>query len=157
MIFGHIAQVDDILVCLPDALKTVIGYLQDTDFSSMPAGSYDMQGKDIYVQVTDMETKDEQLTWPEVHRRYIDVQFLVQGRENIGFARDTGCNQIHEDLLEARDLLFYENVESESKLTMTPGSFAIFFPEDVHRPGCKVGEKALIRKVVVKVKVELVK
>jgi YhcH/YjgK/YiaL family protein len=34
---------------------------------------------------------------------------------------------------------------------MTEGSYAIFFPQDVHRPGCIKNKATPIRKVVVKV------
>ena len=157
MIFGNIDQADDILACVPDALKTAVRHLQSTDFTKLPAGPYDLQGKDIYVQVIDMETKEDEAARPEVHRKYIDVQFSLQGRESIGFARDTGRNRVAEDLLQSRDLLFYEGLENESRLVMVPGSFAIFFPEDVHRPGMKYGERAAIRKIVIKVRVDLIK
>ena len=113
-----------------------VSMLKRTDFMALPAGNYDLQGKDIYVQVIDMTTKPFAETRPEVHREYIDVQFLVQGREKIGVASDTGKNAVAEDLLAQRDLLFYAGMENESTLTMTPGSFAVFFPSDVHRPAC---------------------
>ena len=157
MIFGNIAQAEDILACVPEPLKAAIKHLQNTDFTKLAAGPYDLQGKDIYVQVIDMETKAEEAAKPEVHRKYIDVQYSPQGREIIGFARDTGRNRVAEDLLENRDLLFYEQLENESRLVMLPGSFAIFFPEDVHRPGIQCGEKAAIRKIVIKVKLDMIK
>ena len=83
------------------------------------------------------------------------VQFLVRGREKIGVASDTGNNGVAEDLLAERDLLFCKTMENESTLTMTPGSFAVFLPTDVHRPGCAFDQPEAIRKVVVKVRVSL--
>ena len=46
-------------------------------------------------------------------------------------------------------------MENESTLTMTPGSFAVFFPSDVHRPGCLLDQSATVRKVVIKVRASL--
>ena len=102
-----------------------------------------------------MTTKPFAETRPEVHRQYADVQFSVCGREQIGVASDDGGNAVAEDLLAERDLLFYAGVQNESMLTMTPGSFAVFLPSDVHRPGVAVGGPATVRKVVVKVRVSL--
>ena len=62
---------------------------------------------------------------------------------------------VAEDLLAERDLLFYAGVENESMLTMTPGSFAVFLPSDVHRPGVALDEPTKVRKVVVKVRLSL--
>lgn len=39
----------------------------------------------------------------------------------------------------------------EPMLLMTPGTYAVFFPEDVHRPFCQAGEPAGIKKIVVKI------
>jgi YhcH/YjgK/YiaL family protein len=155
MIFGHVNDLESGFAWLPQALKTALVHLKSTDFAALPAGNYDLQGRDIYVQVIDLTTKPFAETRPEVHRQYIDVQFLCRGEEKIGVASETGRNVVSEDLLEARDLLFYTGMENESTLTMTPGSFAVFFPSDVHRPACAVAAPAPIRKVVVKVRVAL--
>ncbi len=155
MIFGHVNDLQSAFAWLPKPLKLAVEHLKATDFAALPAGNYELQGKDIYVQVIDMNTKPFAETRPEVHRQYIDVQFLCRGSEKIGVASETGNNAVAEDLLEQRDLLFYSGMENESTLTMTPGSFAVFFPSDVHRPACAVGQPAAIRKVVVKVRVSL--
>lgn len=155
MIFGHIKDAESSFAWLPKPLKTAIEHLRTTDFSALPAGNYELQGKDIVVQVIDMMTRPVAETHPEVHRRNIDVQFLVHGSEQIGVATDTGNNLVGKDILAECDLLLYTGMENESTLTMTPGSFAIFLPTDVHRPGCAVDTPRLIRKVVVKVPVNL--
>ena len=155
MIFGNIANYESSFAWLPQPLKTVIEHLRQTDFKALPVGNYDLQGKDIYVQVFDMTTKPFAETRPEVHRQYADVQFSVCGLEQIGVASDDGSNTVAEDLLAERDLLFYTGVENESMLTMTPGSFAVFLPTDVHRPACAFDQPEAIRKVVIKVRVSL--
>lgn len=155
MIFGNIHNMADMLPTLPQPIQTALRHLQTTDFAALPAGNYDLQGKDIYVQVIDMTTNAFAFTKPEVHRQYIDVQFLCRGREKIGVATDTGNNQIAQDLLEQRDLLFYTGMENESTLVMLPGSFAVFFPSDVHRPACQFDGPEAIRKIVIKVRLSL--
>ncbi len=156
MIFGNVHNMTDVLPTLPAHLQTALRHLQTTDFGALPAGNYDLQGKDIYVQVIDLTTKAFAETKPEVHRQYIDVQFLFRGREKIGVATDTGNNLIAEDLLAQRDLLFYSGMENESTLVMQPGSFAVFFPSDVHRPACQFDGPEAIRKIVIKVRLSLV-
>ncbi|MDQ9476728.1 YhcH/YjgK/YiaL family protein, partial [Serratia marcescens] len=88
---------------------------------------------------------------PEVHRQNVDVQFLVSGTELIGVAADSGDNVVHQELLAQRDILFYQDVADESWLTMQPGNFAVFFPQDVHRTACINQRPSEIRKVVVKI------
>ena len=55
------------------------------------------------------------------------------------------------------DVTFYEKLVPDSNLVLLPGSFAVLYPEDVHRPCCAVERgPAPVTKVVVKVSVDLV-
>lgn len=155
MIYGNVKDLESSFAWLPQPLKLAVEHLKATNFSALPAGNYELQGKDIYVQVIDMTTRPFADTHAEVHRQYIDVQFLVQGVERIGVATDTGNNVVFSDKLAERDLLLYASMENESTLIMTPGSFAVFLPTDVHRPGCAVDQPEAIRKVVIKVRASL--
>ena len=121
----------------------------------MEPGVYEIQGKDIYAQVFDAMTEDVADRRPESHEKYLDVQFLVSGRERLGFTKNTGNYKVAEHIKE-RDLIFYEAVEDEGYIESRPGCFCVFFPSDIHRPLLAVNDKPIkIRKVVVKVHVSL--
>lgn len=156
MIFGDINNNEDMEKVLPRAVIKAINYLRNNNFLNMKAGVYDIQGKDIFAQVIDTTTKKKDDVRPEVHKNYIDVQFSVEGKEKIGFARDSDNNKVLEDLFEEKDIKFYEKMENEIDLIMKPGNFAVFFPKDVHRPGCSLGEACTIRKVIVKINTDIV-
>jgi len=155
MIFGDINNINDMEKVLPKVILKAIEYLKDNDFLGMKTGVYKIEGEDIFAQVVDIKTRQKDEASPEVHKKYIDVQFSVEGKEKIGFARDTDNNEVLEDLLNEKDIKFYKNMESEIDLIMKPGSFAVFFPNDVHRPGCALGEPCTIRKVIVKINTEI--
>ncbi|MFK3663489.1 YhcH/YjgK/YiaL family protein [Scandinavium sp. NPDC088450] len=151
MIFGHISRPNP---CpLPAAIEKALDFLRTTDFSALEPGVVEIEGKKIYAQILDLHTRPIAENRPEVHRRYLDIQFLAWGEEKIGVAIDTGNNIISESLLAERDILFYQQAENESMIEMIPGSYAIFFPQDVHRPACHQYQATAIRKIVVKVAV----
>lgn len=152
MIFGHIAQPNPCR--LPATIERALDFLRSTDFSKLEPGVVEIEGKNIFAQVIDLTTRDVTENRPEVHRRYLDIQFLASGEEKIGIAIDTGNNQISESLLAQRDIIFYHDSEHESFFEMVPGSYAIFFPQDVHRPGCHKTVATPIRKIVVKVAID---
>lgn len=153
MIFGHIAHTSP--EQYPAPVASAIAYLQSTDFSALPAGRYQDPVTGYVVQVLDLHTQQPSDLRPEIHRQNVDVQFLVSGTELIGVAADRGDNVIHQELLALRDIIFYQDVADESWLTMKPGNFAVFFPQDVHRPACINQQPSAIRKVVVKIPLEL--
>jgi YhcH/YjgK/YiaL family protein len=45
-------------------------------------------------------------------------------------------------------------VNQTASYVATPDKFFIFFPSDIHRPSVKVGENKIVRKVVVKVRID---
>ncbi|MGX1960813.1 YhcH/YjgK/YiaL family protein [Serratia proteamaculans] len=153
MIFGHIAHTSP--EQYPAPVASAIAYLQSTDFGALPAGRYQDPATGYVVQVLDLHTQQPGDLRPEVHRKNVDVQFLVSGTELIGVVADRGDNLIHQELLAQRDIIFYQEVADESWLTMQPGNFAVFFPQDVHRPACINQQPGAIRKVVVKIPLEL--
>lgn len=149
MILGHISQPNPCR--LPRAIEKALDFLRTTDFTALAPGVVDIDGRNIFAQVLDLTTQTWDENRPEVHRRYLDIQFLAWGEEKIGVAIDTGNNEISESLLEQRDIMFYHGSENESFIEMTPGTYAIFFPQDVHRPACIRNKISAIRKIVVKV------
>lgn len=154
MIFGHIAHTA--AEHYPSAIAKAVAYLQSTDFTVLAAGRYADPATGYVVQVLDLHTQPKDQLRPEVHRQNIDVQFLVSGTELIGVAADKGDNVIHQELLAERDIIFYQDVADESWLTMLPGNFAVFYPQDVHRPACINQAPCDIRKVVVKIPLALI-
>ncbi|QGM80028.1 YhcH/YjgK/YiaL family protein [Otariodibacter oris] len=149
MFFDHISTVN--LDRYPKAIQTALTYLKETDFDSLATGRYEIKGDLIYAQVLDLETYEKSSILPEVHRNYLDVQYLHSGTEKIGIAIDLGNNPIAKDYDPERDILFYSDVSDESELVMRPGNFAVFFPEDIHRPACINIAYSKIKKIVVKI------
>ncbi|QIW16643.1 hypothetical protein A4G20_10040 [Pasteurellaceae bacterium RH1A] len=153
MFFGHINHVD--FRQYPAAIGRALRYLQETDLAAIPAGRYDLEPEKMYVQVLDLTTKPDEEILPEVHRNWIDVQFLQSGVEKIAVSVDQGKYQVATPYDAERDIAFYTQGENEAYLTFRAGNFAVFFPQDAHRPAIADGQPSAIRKVVVKVAVSL--
>lgn len=88
----------------------------------------------------------------EAHGSYVDLQAIVQGEELIEVA-DTERLNLRENLLEERDVCFFDDVSKTSVWRLQPGDVAVFFPVDAHMPCLAVGEPAIVYKTVVKVPV----
>lgn len=79
-------------------------------FQRPEPGVVEIDGKNIYTQIIDLTTREAVVNRPEVHRRYIDIQFLAWGEEKIGIAIDTENNKVSESLLEQRNIIFITTV-----------------------------------------------
>ena len=133
-----------------ERIKIALDYIQNTDFIKLETGNYDIDGKNIYALVNEYETKDAEDSFLEGHRNYIDVQYLIEGVEQIGFA--SLANQQPVKYYDSNEdyLLFKDKC---SKFSLKKGMFAIFFPQDLHMPGIKIHKSLKVKKVVVKVKI----
>lgn len=157
MIFGHIKNLAQEKSILPAALRTGLDYLAKTDFAGIAAGKHEIVGSDIFVALSDYTTDSKENKKLEAHVKYIDIQYIVSGTENIGYGDMEPGLTVKEDKLAEKDVIFYQAVPNETELKLTSGMYAVFFPWDVHRPGCTAGGPEPVRKAVVKVKMELLR
>lgn len=154
MIFSSIHANDD-LKRYPPAIQKAIEYALTTDFSKLEDGRQEIDGDKMYANLFHLTSKRLEETHPELHKRYVDVQFWISGEELCGVAPYTGIGKCIE-AREEDDLYFYDHFENEFFLHATQGCYAVFFPNDAHRPGvCVDGKPMEYRKVVVKVNVDL--
>ena len=109
----------------PQAIQTALDYLKSHDFTAMEPGVYEIQGKEIYAQVFDAVTVEADTKKAESHEKFLDVQFLVSGRERLGFTKNTGNYKVAEHIKE-RDLIFYESVEDEGWIESRPGCCLLY-------------------------------
>lgn len=131
-------------------------WIAETDFSQLATGKYDLlPDNQMFCLVQEMDTEPASDRRAESHFNYVDIQYLLAGRENIGVARAHPQHVITEDLRAERDVVFYQETIDESMITLTPGMFALFFPHDVHRPCCAAPEAQPIRKAVIKIHLNL--
>jgi YhcH/YjgK/YiaL family protein len=134
----------------PNRWKAVFDFLRK-DLKSLAPGKYPLLDDQVFALVSEYLTKKpEEAKW-EAHRKYIDLQYLIDGEEKMGLLPFAGASS-PQPYDEARDLIFFGDQEGEY-FTANPMSFFLFFPEDVHRPGMLVEESKPVKKLVIKIAV----
>lgn len=119
-------------------------------------GRYDIQGDEIFGIVDSLETIPKSQGIFESHRRYIDVQLCLSGSEIIAWA-PTKTLKVKKPYVSKDDYALHHKPKHSLELLMTPGTFAVFFPEDAHMPKLSSGQNKRTKKIVVKVATKLVK
>jgi len=87
----------------------------------------------------------------EAHRKVIDIQFPIIGRERIKWSYLDGM-KMHIDYDIIKDRAFYKNPVEKTQVDIGNGFFAIFFPKDAHGPQYYINQPETIKKVTLKVK-----
>lgn len=150
MIIGHIANAETEYSFYEPKLARGIQYLAATDFVDMAEGRYEL-GDGMFALVQEYVTEPKNKRRAESHAKYIDIQFVVQGEENVGYAVLNNDCIVEENLLAEKDVIFYSEVVAEADFALLTGMFAVFYPWDVHRPSVARNEPTRVKKVVVKI------
>jgi YhcH/YjgK/YiaL family protein len=129
--------------------KRAFDYIRQIDVETIPAGRYEIDGDAMYAMVQEYNTKSKDEGKWEAHRRYIDLQYIVQGAENIGHSN---IHQLQQGEYDAnKDFLPLDG--DGNFFTLQSGYFVLLLPEDAHMPGLAVASPAPVKKVVVKIAV----
>jgi YhcH/YjgK/YiaL family protein len=126
-------------------------YLEDYLKNPVAPGKYEICGDDLYVMVQDYETREEGLL--EVHRKYIDIQCMVEGVEKMYYAQFQDL-EAEADYDEKGDAQFLKEFDNCLEFLFKAGDFAIFFPQDAHKPSMNPDGKVNAKKLVFKVKLD---
>ena len=132
---------------LSDRIKKGLEWLKNNDLNSLDCGRYYIEEDNIYANVDEYETKTDAKY--EAHRKYIDIQYMVEGEEYVGVTDLNNCTTCIE-YDEEKDLEFF-NAKDDFQ-TLKTGEFFIFYPQDAHKP-CINKDKIKCKKVVVKVRI----
>jgi YhcH/YjgK/YiaL family protein len=133
---------------LSERIQLGLKYLQETDLSKLEPGKYELDGTNVYAVVSSYQSKTmDQVKW-EAHKKYLDIQYIVEGSEKMGYAYIAEMHSPTE-YNETKDVLFYEG--NGDFVTVKTNNFAIFFPEDVHAPNMAIDTPLSMKKVVIKI------
>jgi YhcH/YjgK/YiaL family protein len=132
-------------------LQKGLDFLRSSRAAGLPVGRVDLEGDRLFAMMQEYPTRVEKdCTW-EAHQRYIDIQCVVSGVEEIRYAPITTL-QIVEPYNPEQDFTKLEG--TGAILRFHAGTFAIFFPHDAHKPCMAPGGVAgPVKKIVVKVAV----
>ena len=134
---------------ISERLALALRYLQETDPSALQPGRVEVDGANVYALVQAYETKPLDKGRWEAHHRYIDIQYLVEGVERMGYA-----NLERVQLGDYDDAKDFQALQAEGELfTLRAGMFAILAPQDAHMPNIAVDAPRPNKKIVMKVRV----
>ncbi len=156
MFIGALNALSDGFAEHPEIIRRGLRYLAEQDFSSRPDGRCELRGSDCFLTLQRYRTKPVACCYPEAHRKYVDIQFVVEGEEYLGWCPLSPDLEVHAPYDAAKDIIFYERLVPDSNIILAAGSYAILYPEDVHRPQVAMDDQPMpVTKVVMKIATEL--
>ena len=131
--------------------RSVLEILQSLNLNALQPGHIELDGKYVYININETNSKTKEEALLESHRQYIDIQMPLTGTETFGIKQTAECTKPIDEFDTECDIIFYEDTPNEY-ITLNKGEFVIFFPEDAHAPCINTTDNHL--KLIVKISVE---
>lgn len=129
--------------------EKVVNFLLSLNENS-ETGHYEIDNT-AYANIDVYNTKPFENCKFEAHKKYIDIQMLLSGGEELDYINVDVLN-VSETYDETRDVMFFHNPEkTPDTLQLEPFKFALIYPHEAHRP--QMGDGQRVKKVVVKIAV----
>ena len=145
-----IGTLENLHKCSPlmSLLKTsIVDFFNNNNMDELPNGRYEL-GNDNYINIFEYETKENDGVF-ESHKEYIDIHYIIYGREKIfwadKYAQKTQPYQKTGDYSLGK-VKYADEVELN-------GECCVFFPNEPHKAGVKLSKAEKVKKAVIKVKV----
>ncbi|WP_413722206.1 YhcH/YjgK/YiaL family protein [Sodalis sp. RH23] len=151
MIFSKLADWNKEQSAFHPVFNTIIDYIRNNDLAGLMVGKHIIIPDKLFFFMQSYDTIDLSECKPESHVEYVDFQYLLSGEEKIGFSRVDDGVKITEDKTPGSDMIYYDLNTRQDVLTIGPGEFGIFFPDDIHRTRGRSGNDTSILKAVFKI------
>ena len=146
MIFGNIQNLKE-YAFLPQALQDCFTYAASHDLLELDAGTYEIDQKRLFVNITQYTTTAPKNRVWEAHRQYLDLHLMLRGTEmiNVNFIENMKQLAYQQD----KDFLPLEGI-CNSSVVLQEGDFLICYPNDCHQTALQVSEPETIKKAIFK-------
>lgn len=150
MILDTVAQ-SRLYAPLGAQISRALEYLE-TFSPAVADGRYDLDGDAVFALVQSYSTAPATEEMFESHQRHLDIHYIAEGIEKIQYA-PVDSLVIEKPYVAEKDCAKYRDPVYSSDLILKAGSFAIFYPNDGHKPRCSVVAPIWVKKVVIKVRI----
>jgi YhcH/YjgK/YiaL family protein len=135
-------------VALNPLFADVIEFLKNNDLRTMEEGKYPIKDKNLFLSVQVAKQRTKESAFIETHIEMVDIQIPISCAETYGYS--PLCNLPEFEYDAEMDMTKYGDTKPQTYVTIKPGQFVIFFPQDGHAP-CIIDEQE-IKKVIFKIK-----
>lgn len=144
------------LATLPKSLFAILSRpeMNLANLQTLADGRYQIEGEKWFYNIGDSYTAPITTRHTEFHKRFLDIQLILQGEEIIRYS----LTDVNQDVAfeKKTDLFILESPILANSIYLTVGDFVTFYPGEPHQALCMVGKPQKVRKAVFKIPVEII-
>lgn len=130
MIIGKLSKMYGQLDYLKDKrILKAVSLIESLNFPGLPDNVFEIKDKNFYYILSSYQTAADVKEKPaEAHRKYLDLQYIIYGKEKIGFADYSNIKKIHSEYSPEKDMELFDSIDNECFIPLNQNHYAIFFP-----------------------------
>lgn len=151
MIFDDIRNIKNYAEIDEKIVNFIINLKSDTPLGKI----YLSDDRLTFANVEEYTTKTVENCRLEAHKKYIDIQLLLEGVEELDYTGVEGLN-VAEAYSKERDIMFFETpARVLNRVILEKGKFALLYPHEAHQPQMAYkNTPSKVKKVVVKIPIK---
>lgn len=131
--------------------QAAFDFLKSTDLGRIESGRYSIMGDSVFALVSEYMPKPVEGCRFETHQRYIDLQYVISGKEQMGVAPAKFASPLT-NYDQGNDIQFFSCPDDKAVYREAgPDNFFVFLPEDAHRPSIRLNDDEWVKKIVIKI------
>lgn len=135
---------------IEDRVMRAVTYLMSVDVKAVPIGEKQIVNDDFFYSIQSYVTKPAEQCKLESHRKYIDIQIMVEGQETMDIV-DISRLTVKEEYDSVKDVMFWNIPLCMARTTLSAGDCVVLYPENAHRGAVSYKEDINVLKIVGKV------
>ena len=152
MIFDNIKNCE-IYYGMNPKFKKAFEFINRAIKEGLDKGKYEIEGNEVYAIVQKYQTGHKDIKKFEGHKKYIDIQCMLNGIEIIGMQKISDA-VILTEYNDEKDAAIYSRSNNAFYCIAKKGDFCIFYPDDIHSPGSAFDSLPTeVEKIVVKIRI----
>lgn len=136
---------------LAERVNKAVEYLRKLSVTKTDVGKY-IVNDSFYYYVQYYETLRDENCNLESHRKFVDIQIMIEGSEAMDLV-DISRLTAKQEYNDEKDVMFWKAPLRMARTTLRAGDFIILYPENAHRGAVQIGEPGKVLKIVGKVRV----
>lgn len=153
MIFDSFSHIDRYVSVAP-GFAAAVEAMKNYSKENFPVGKVKVQGDDVYLNLQSYSTVPMSQRELEVHEKYIDIFYLVEGRETALCKPSENLSEITQAYNPEKDIYFAKRDNDATLVALQEGTFAVFFPGEAHASGIDVEGTQTVKKIVTKIRMK---
>lgn len=140
---------------LGEGIRLAVEYIRGNDLQALPPGRYPIHGDKVFALIQEPTTQLPNIAPFENHKLHADFQMTLRGTEYVGYSHVSALSPKGAYNAET-DVQLYEGKGELLVKCVTGKSFSLFFPEDGHQPYVTLDEPERIKKIVIRIHLDLI-